>query len=87
MHPEKVLLDKYDVAAMLDVNQRTMGTYLRAGLLPPRVVLSERKKCWLREDIMRWLEGRRERSKCNVDTGESTPSNQRRRKSRTRRQP
>lgn len=60
MTPEKVLLDKYDVAAMLDVNQRTMGSYLRAGLLPPRVVLSERKKCWLREDIMKWLETRKE---------------------------
>ena len=60
MTPEKVLLDKYDVAAILDVNQRTMGTYLRAGLLPPRVVLSERKKCWLKEDIMKWLQTRKE---------------------------
>jgi hypothetical protein len=32
MRAEKVLLDKYDVQAMLGINERTMGTYLRAGV-------------------------------------------------------
>ena len=61
MRAEKVLLNKYDVQAMLDINERTMGTYLRAGVLPPRVVLSQRKKGWLREDILKMLSDRKER--------------------------
>lgn len=73
---EKVLLDKYDVQAMLDINERTMDTYLRTGVLPPRVVLSQRKKGWLKEDILRMLserkENRRETTRPNGNRGRRT---------------
>lgn len=60
MHAEKVLLDKYDVQQMLDVNEATMRRYIRDKVLPPRVVLSKRKMGWLKEDIMAMLHSRKE---------------------------
>lgn len=77
---EKVLLDKYDVAALLDVSTDTVQRYTREGVMPARVVLSKRKKCWLREDIMAMLHNMKEQK----DETTKSNGNRKRRAAATR---
>jgi predicted DNA-binding transcriptional regulator AlpA len=60
-HVAPLLWGKAEIRAALGIGSTKLELMLRAGELPPRVVLGHSKKGWLPEDVIAWIKTRREK--------------------------